>query len=396
MGAGVSRCLFPGAGRDGHDPERKAEIEMSLRVATFNVENLMTRFDFTGYRNQVRQDRVLKLFEVDNEEEYRRLEAARVVASTDDTRQLSALAIADTDADILCLQEVDNMAALSAFEHGYLYRMVGHGYRQKYLVEGNDSRGIDVAVMMREETRDGERIEVVDIRSHAALTYRDIGLSRAEPFDPARADDRIFKRDCLELDLRIGGKPLTLYVVHLKSMTGPRDGVDGRTATQPVREAELTALRHIIESRFGKGRTADKRFIICGDMNDYQERVDVIGDRRRGYRFEPIGGLPSALDILSHDGFAENAMLRRDVMDRWTLYHARGPEEQHLCQLDYIWLSPALARANPDAVPDVVRGGQPFRTVFPPGQEVERFPRTGWDRPKASDHCPIAITLDIS
>ena len=43
----------------------------------------------------------------------------------------------------------------------------------------------------------------------------------------------------------------------------------------------------------------------------------------------------------------------------------------------------------------VIRNGQPFRTPFPPGQEVERYPRTGWDRPKASDHCPIAITLHL-
>ena len=82
-------------------------------------------------------------------------------------------------------------------------------------------------------------------------------------------------------------------------------------------------------------------------------------------------------------------------VDRWTLYHARGPEEQHLCQLDYIWLSSGLAAANPKAVPEVIRNGQPFRTPFPPGQEVERYPRIGWDRPKASDHCPVAITLHL-
>lgn len=368
---------------------------MSLRLATFNVENLMMRFDFTGFRNQLRQDRVLKLFEVANEEDYKRLEAARVVASTDDTRQHSALAIADADADILCLQEVDNMAALAAFEYGYLFRMVGHGYRQKYLVEGNDSRGIDVAVMMREETRDGQRIEVVDIKSHAALTYRDLGLFTRELDATNQADDKIFKRDCLEMDLRIGGKPFTLYVVHLKSMSSPRDGMDGRTATMPVRTAEVKALRHIIENRFGKGHTADKRFAICGDMNDYQERVDVIGDRRSGYRFQHVGDLPSALDVLSHDGFVENPMLRREAMNRWTLYHARGPEEQHLCQLDYIWLSPSLAKANAGRLPEIIRAGQPFRTIFPPGQEVERYPRVGWDRPKASDHCPVVMTLDI-
>ena len=58
-------------------------------------------------------------------------------------------------------------------------------------------------------------------------------------------------------------------------------------------------------------------------------------------------------------------------------------------------LSPALARRNAKAVPDIVRNGQPFRTLFPTGQEVERFPRIGWDRPKASDHCPVTVRLDI-
>ncbi len=368
---------------------------MSLRIATFNIENLITRFDFTGFRNQLRADRVLKLFEIKTELGYQQLEAARVVATTDDTRQLSALAIADADADILCLQEVDNMEALQAFEYGYLFRMVGAGYRQKYIIEGNDSRGIDVAVLMREQTRDGERIELVDIKSHAALTYRNLSLYHTGLGPNLQPDDKIFKRDCLELDLRIGGRPLTLYVLHLKSMTSGRDGVDGREMTRPVREAELKAVRHIIENRFGKEHVAGMNFIICGDLNDYQERVDVIGERRRGYRFEPVGGLNSALDVLSGDCFAENAMLRRDVLDRWTLYHARGPQEQHLCQLDYIWLSPALARANPTVVPDIIRNGQPFRTPFPPGQDIERYPRVGWDRPKASDHCPVAISLHI-
>lgn len=368
---------------------------MTLRLATFNVENLMTRFDYSGFRNGSRQDRVLQLFEVDNEAEYQRLEAARVVASTDDTRQMTALSIADADADIICLQEVDNLEALQAFEYGYLFRMMGSGYRHKYLVEGNDGRGIDVGVMMREETRDGEKIELTDIKSHAGVTYRELGLFNPALVDRNAPDDKIFKRDCLEVDLRIGGRPFTLYVVHFKSMGGARDGVDGRMVTKPVREAETYAVRHIIEARFGKGGTATKSFAICGDMNDYQERVDVSGDRRRGYSFHHVGALDSALDAFSHDGFVENPMLRRDALDRWTLYHSRGPQEQHLCQLDYIWLSPHLARRNANAVPEIIRGGQPFRTPFPPGQEVERYPRIGWDRPKASDHCPVVISLDL-
>lgn len=72
------------------------------------------------------------------------------------------------------------MAALQAFEYGYLFRMAGNGYRQKYLVEGNDSRGIDVAVLMREETRDGQKIECLEVKSHAALTYEDLDLFNDE------------------------------------------------------------------------------------------------------------------------------------------------------------------------------------------------------------------------
>jgi predicted extracellular nuclease len=368
---------------------------MSLRLATFNIENLMTRFDFTGFRNQVRQDRVLRLFDIRNEAEYQRLEEARTVAHTDDTRQQTALAIADADADILCLQEADNMAALQAFEHGYLFRMVGNGYRQKYLIEGNDSRGIDVAVLMREETRDGERIECVDIRSHAAVSYGELDLFSPDLGQGARPTDRIFKRDCLEMDLRIGGRPFTLYVVHFKSMGPGREGMDGRQSTMPVRTAEVRAVRRIIENRFGAGKTADKAFAICGDMNDYKEKLKVEGDRRTGYRFVPQTEATSALDVFSADGFAVNPMLRRPVDDRWTLYHSRGPDEQHLCQLDYIWLSPSLAERNADQAPDIIRAGQPFRTPFPPGQELERYPRTGWDRPKASDHCPVVMKLDL-
>jgi predicted extracellular nuclease len=369
---------------------------MSLRLATFNIENLLTRFDFTGFRNQMHQDRVLKLFEVHNEGVYQQLEQARVVAAADDTRQMTALAIADADADIICLQEVDNMAALQAFESGYLFRMVGNGYRQKYLIEGNDSRGIDVAVLMREETTDGARIELKGISSHATVTYAEFDLFNDDlAASGLHPSDKVFKRDCLELDLRIGNVPFMLYVVHLKSMGGPRDGIDGRHVTMPVRRAETLAVRRIIENRFGIGGTASKNFAICGDMNDYQERVDVIGSRRTGYRFEHRREEVSALDVFSDGGFAENAVARRDVMDRWTLYHARGPHEQWLCQLDYLWLSPALAKANATRRPEIIRAGQPYRTIFPPGQEIERYPRTGWDRPKASDHCPVVMTLDF-
>jgi predicted extracellular nuclease len=369
---------------------------MSLRLATFNVENLMNRFDFSGYRNQLNQDRTLALFAIKDEAEYRLLEQAREIAHTDDTRQLTALAIAAARADILCLQEVDNLEALKAFEYGYLFKMIGAGYRSKYTSTGNDTRGIDVALMMRDATATGKPIAFVRLSSHAAVTFEAFDL-----FSPAleaaghKPFERIFRRDCLEIDVRIGSRPLTLYLVHLKSMGSPRDGLNGRDASMPLRIAEAKAVRRIIEDRFGKDHAAAKDWAICGDFNDYRERVAITGDAHSGYRFAPAEEPVSALDVLLADGFCENIVARRPELDRWTLYHSRGPEERHLCQLDYILLSAALARRNATVLPDIVRQGQPWRTVFPPGQEVERFPRVGWDRPKASDHCPVAVTLEL-
>jgi predicted extracellular nuclease len=369
---------------------------MSLRIATFNVENLMNRFDFSGFRNQLNQDRTLALYQIRDEAEYRLLEQARTVAHTDDTRQLTALAIAETRADIICLQEVDNLDALKAFEYGYLFKMIGEGYRQKYTTAGNDTRGIDVAVMMREETHHGQRIEFVRMTSHASVTFEEFGLhTPALEALGIQAYERIFRRDCLEIDVTVGGKPLTIYAVHFKSMGGPRDNVPGRDATMPIRMAEAKAVRRIVEDRFGKDFATTKRWVICGDCNDYRQRLAIDGNDVSGYTFTPADEPISCLDVLLGDGFAVNIVERRPELDRWTLYHTRGPKERHLCQLDYILLSPALAEANSNAMPDIVRRGQPWRTIFPPGQAVERYPRAGWDRPKASDHCPVAVTIDI-
>ena len=58
--------------------------------------------------------------------------------------------------------------------------MVGQGYRQKYTTTGNDMRGIDVAVMMREQTADGQPIEFVRMTSHAHVTFADFGLHTPE------------------------------------------------------------------------------------------------------------------------------------------------------------------------------------------------------------------------
>ena len=371
---------------------------MAVRIATFNAENLMHRFDFSGYRNETRRDRAIQVLDVKDEDQYKALEQSRVIAHTDDDMQLTALAIADTQADIVCLQEVENLDALRAFEYGYLYKMIGWGYRHKYLIEGNDPRGIDVAVMTRDETADGQKIEVTNINSNAGLTYGETGLYNDDLRELGlEATDFVFRRDCFEVDLKVGEQKLTLFVVHFKSMgsNGDNGNGDGRTRTMPIRIAEAKATRQIIEDKFGRGKTGNKRWLICGDLNDYRSRVIIDGTRQSGYSFDPKVEKNCGHDVLLKEEFSFNLAERRPVEEQWTLYHSRGPEEQHLCQLDYLLASPHIAETNPKAIPDIIHSGQPYRTVFPEGQEVERYPRTGWDRPKASDHSPVVVTLNL-
>jgi hypothetical protein len=78
--------------------------------------------------------------------------------------------------------------------------------------------------------------------------------------------------------------------------------------------------------------------------------------------------------------------------------------EEHV-QLDYLLLSPALAVANPEPAVEIVRRGLPYRVPLDPhhpdrsvaylATRADRYPRIGWDRPKASDHCPLVIEIDV-
>ncbi len=369
---------------------------MSVRIATFNVENLMERFDFAKAGKPIRHEQIEK----------RTGSSPIIIAHEDDARQMTALAIADCHADILCLQEVENIQALEAFEKDYLSPLTGLSYPNKVWIEGNDSRGIDVAFMAREKTANGESIEITKVKSHSKRTFAELGVHNAELLKLGyEANERVFRRDCLEVNLRIDNKPITFFICHFKSMGSGRGGVEGREYTMPVRIAEAQGVRNIIEKKFGADRTHKMRWMICGDLNDYTERLVVGGSLRTGHSFKLVTEKLSGVAPLLEGGFSHDLVKRREKDNRWTLHYAWGDskntrdpdvrEVRHLVQLDYFLASPALTKTNEKALPHIVRNGQPHRTVFPPGQDVERYPRTGWDRPKASDHCPVAITLKI-
>lgn len=363
---------------------------MPIRIATFNVENLYARFDFSGKVS--REKRIVGAYAIEEKSDYELVRMTFDAVASDDVRQLTALAVADAAADVICLQEIDSQQALDVFYDNYLHAVLRQKfaratkgwseeerrardaeffYDHRAVISGNDTRGIDVGVMANRPTK---------LRSHADLTY---AFLEGLPLDwdlfarrGLRRQDRVLRRDCVSIEVDAGGAPLTIFNCHFKSMSRLTPGGDGRAETQPLRLAEVWAVRRLIERRFG-GEPHLANWVVCGDFNDFLE-VDGVATRH------------SALGPLLDDGFAVDPMKRLPASERWTHYYPEG--DAHV-QLDHILLSPRLAADNPEALPEIFRKGMPHRVPRLDG--APRYPRVGWSRPKASDHCPVAIELVV-
>lgn len=312
-----------------------------LSIMTFNVENLFARFAFGRKRDE---DNYLAVADALDAEDRMALIRSYYNILQDESRVASSLAIADGLPDVVCLQEVESLRALDYFHDRFVRRMARE-YRYRYLIDGNDPRGIDVAVM--------SRYKIENVRSN-----------REQTLD----GKRLWSRDCLEVDVKVSGKLVTLYVNHFKSMMG------GRDATYERRRTQATGVVELIKERFGDS-VAESPWVVVGDLNDYYHEDGV-----------PVA---SSLDPLGIGAFSHDMLARLPVDERWTHYWAAGDEYR---QLDYVLVSPAIAELTTQTNVKVVRSGMPFRATRYTG---ERFPRTGYDRPKASDHCPVVAEIEF-
>ncbi len=326
----------------------------TIRLMSFNAENLLARFRFREFEKV----RLATLLDIENEADRADLIRTHWNVLNDEIRTFTALAIRVADPEIICLQEVDSFRTLKLFHDRYVRRFTGRDYRHMMLVDGNDPRGIDVAAL--------SRFKIAAATSHQELTFAELNIPPPPGESP---NDRIFRRDCLEVHVKKSNNVLPIFICHFKSMSG------GREETRAKRAAEALAVRRIIEATFNDPAAAD--WVIIGDLNDYTE-TDGAADVAHG------------LGNLLDDGFTVDLVKRlADPLDRWTHFYA-GEGSYH--QLDYILLSPSLAAKNTAVAPTIVRQGQPFRAERYQGG---RFPRIGWDRPKASDHCPVYVDLDF-
>lgn len=304
-----------------------------VRIATFNVQNMRLR-DGDGPRlSGARDDDVPE----------DRGQAALVHDAGD--RRLTAAVLEEADADVVALQEVFDQATLDFFHDAVLAPAGVAPYPYRFCSQGNDGRGLDVAVMSRRP--------IDALASHADATPASLGL---DPIPGIGPHDRIFRRDCLEVEV---GR-LTLFVCHLKA---PYPSEDGAWA---VRRLEASAVRCIVERRFPHPKSA--LWLILGDLNEPAEAL--------------AAGEPAIAPILGD--FTCDLLLRLPPGERWS-YHQ--PPAHAFARPDGLLASPALARRWPTAVPHILRLG------LGRAEGGGRLPGVGEHRPHASDHAAIVIDL---
>lgn len=300
-----------------------------VRLATFNVENLFARFKFKTNKDP---EKAVK--------DGWTSEDTKFTLHDEEDKTITGALINEIDADVLCLQEVEGLDVLKRFRSEYLGGRSAYPYG--VVIDGNDPRRIDVAVLSRRPIL-------------AARTWQHL---------PA-GSGYVFSRDCLELDLEMpNGSTLTVYNNHFKSMIG------GRSATKPKRVRQTKAVREIVKGRFGtRAGQNGNRFVICGDFNDYR-------------------GTGSGITSLTGWDEVQDVVRRLPNDEEWTHYYNKGNEYR---QLDYMLFSDSLARENPGVKPVIWRFGMPWRATRYTGA---RYEGVGQSSPKASDHCPVSFDLD--
>jgi endonuclease/exonuclease/phosphatase family metal-dependent hydrolase len=304
-----------------------------LRVATFNVENLFARWKFGENIDPVSANERGWIVEEMAFEEL-----------GEDSKALTGKAIKELKADVIAVQEVEGVDTLKKFRTRFLDGLSAYPYVAG--IDGNDLRLIDVAVLSKRP--------ITRVRSHQHL--RDTNDSGKE----------LFSRDCLEVDIDVDGTTVTLFVNHLKSM------IKSREETREKRERQAAGVKTIIEGRFGANPTSEN-FIVLGDLNDYLEPDDQGESGIKG--------------LLEWDQ-VENVIARRAPENRWTHYWAGGNDYK---QLDYLLLSKSLAEVS-HCEPEIMRKGMPKRATKYTG---ERFDGVGENKPKASDHCPVVMEIEV-
>lgn len=301
-------------------------------------------------------------------------------------RELTALALRRGGGhqlpDLLVLQEIESLIALRVFNERHL----GGFYSQALVVDSRDYRQIDVGVLAAPSVR------IEQLRTHV-----DLLALPGQAFKPDWPWQ--FSRDCLEVKTRLpGGRTFTVFVNHFKSkFVQPKRGQTAadievqRQLAAAYRLNQAHAVVDLVRQRFPGSRYGTSWYVVAGDLNALSAEAPAQAMSAAGLE-DAVGRLPAE--------------------QQWTEYFSGGGS---VGQLDYLFLSPALAAASAGRLPEIERRGIGMRDTskvddgplpkqvrletsddLPPAAVLDfRFPRFDGVTPKmkASDHCPVFFDL---
>jgi endonuclease/exonuclease/phosphatase family metal-dependent hydrolase len=161
-----------------------------------------------------------------------------VLSATDYKKKREAVGavLASLDADVVALAEVETKPILDDLNGNELQNR----YVSVNLVEGNDPRGIDVAVMSK-------------IQPDKVVSHKDDLFTHPQTHAPYR-----YARDCLEVHITHNGRRMAFLAVHFKAKAPPDD--------PDKRYAEAFHTREIADKLLAEDPA--RVVIVLGDFND--------------------------------------------------------------------------------------------------------------------------------
>jgi endonuclease/exonuclease/phosphatase family metal-dependent hydrolase len=253
----------------------------------------------------------------------------------------TARVIHDLKADVLAVVEAESRPVLEQFNEQILKAVGGQPFRHVMVIDGNDSRGIDVGLMTG--------------KNHP------IGLMRSHVDDRDSKGNDIFSRDCPEYAIHLpNGDTFWVLVNHLKSK-----GYGGKDASDRKRKAQAARVKAIYEAKLAAG---EDLIAIVGDFNDTPDS-------------DPLAPLLQHTDL-------------KDALEHPAFDNGGYPGTYGLCnagnKIDYILMSPKLYQR--------VKAGGVMRQGMWPGVKPKRWETyDDLDDPKnaASDHAALWVDLNL-
>jgi len=302
---------------------------MDISVGTFNLNNLFSRFNFSGVIDAIKTGdtdvSVSAKYDFTDPSTFKiRTFKGKLVKGKDpkDTDTI-ARRIVEMNLDVLGCQEVEDVDTLRRFNTDNLKGL----YPFQVLVEGNDNRLIDVAVL--------SKLPI------GAVTSWQKAVHPAVPTEP------VFSRDLLQVEILNGSRTkrlFTMFVNHLKSrFVDPLENqVIGTKKANELRQRQAEMAAQIIEAQL----RPTSSFMVLGDMNDPPESP-------------LLAPLVSSSTMKLHNALEKPTETRpvKPSADppkntAWTDRFKKSGQPADYLLFDQIWLSPPLASKQTGAFID--------------------------------------------